>query len=148
VPLACRRGHPRVDLIQVSDNGVNRCEKAVEIEPMETDATLGSAYLPIPCAQPFNHLQSFLVPPHPGWKPGKSLPLFLSNRSMAYVLVDPRGIGPVRLDRDKLEAFARDQVRGDSRSHPVELRGSVGCLSQQYEASIADPLQQRLDVHV
>ena len=60
-------------------------------------------------------------------------------------MVDPRGIGPVGLDRDHREPAAQDELAGDARAHPVELRGAVRRLAEQHNPGIADALEQRVD---
>jgi hypothetical protein len=65
---------------------------------------------------------------------------------MANVVIDPRGVGPVGLDRDDLEAAPRDQLLGDPRAHPVELAGAVGGLAEEDDPRIADAIEEAREI--
>ena len=61
---------------------------------------------------------------------------------MAHVVVDARGVGPVGLDRDEVEAAPHDELLRDARAHPVELGRPVRRLAEQDDARVADALEQ------
>ena len=60
---------------------------------------------------------------------------------MPDVAIDPRRIGPVCLDCHDIESMPLDQPAGDLRPGAVELRGAVGRLAQQHDASIAEAVK-------
>ena len=61
------------------------------------------------------------------------------------VVVDARGVGPVGLDRDELEAAPLDELLRDAGAHPIELARPVGRLAEQHDARVADALEERVD---
>jgi hypothetical protein len=56
------------------------------------------------------------------------------------VPVNGGGIGPIRFDRDDLEAVVLDQVAGDRRSSLVELRRAVAGFAQQNDAGLREAI--------
>ena len=84
-------------------------------------------------AQPAHEIAHLGVPPHPGRKPGKRRPLRRRILKMPHVMIDPRRIGPVGLDRDKAKALFDDEIAGDALAHPVEFGGAVGRLAEQHD---------------
>src|ERR1700722_1147760 len=146
IPLPGSLSHRRINSVEVRDDRVNRREKAVEIQPIETGIAIRIVNFGVVRAQPFDKFQGFLCSPPPRWESRESLPLIRSDRGMADILVDSRSIGPIGLDRDEVEALAQNQFLRDARAHPVELRSSVSGLAEQDDLRIGDPIEQRAEV--
>ena len=60
--------------------------------------------------------------------------------------VDARGIRPVTLDGDEAEPLFYNQFPRDPLAHPIEFRGAMGRLPEQYDARVADPFKQGTEI--
>ena len=67
---------------------------------------------------------------------------------MAHVMVDPGGVGPVRLGCDDAEALRFDQPLRNSGSQTVELRSPMAGFANEHDAGVADTAHQRLEVGI
>ena len=76
----------------------NGGEETVEIKTIEAGAAVRIANLGVVGAEPLDHCEYFVIPPHPGRESREGLPLLLTRRSEAHILFDSRGIRPVGLD--------------------------------------------------
>ena len=65
---------------------------------------------------------------------------------MPHIMIDARGIRPIALDGDEAEPLLDDQLARDALAHPIEFRGAMGCLAEQYDARVADPFEQRDEI--
>ena len=65
---------------------------------------------------------------------------------MANVAVDPGGVRPIGLHRDRPEAPVSDELARDAGPHPVELRGAMGGFPEQDHAGVPDPIEQRAEL--
>ena len=59
-------------------------------------------------------------------------------------MVDPRGVGPVTLDRHKSEILVSDQFARNPIAHPVEFRCSVARFSEQHDPCVANAREQSI----
>ena len=64
---------------------------------------------------------------------------------MPDVAIDPRRIGPICLDCHDIESVPFDQPAGDLRPGAVELRGAMGRLAQQHDASLGEAIKHRAE---
>jgi len=97
-----------IDFIEISQDRADGVVKAVEVKPMKC-RPLGGFERRIVRAQPVHERAHFVVPPHPGRKARKGGPLGGRIFHVPDIVVDPRRIRPVSLDRDEPEAFLGDQ---------------------------------------
>ena len=67
-------------------------------------------------------------------------------RLAANKLVDAICIRPVRFDSNRIESFFRDQALGNLRAQSVELVGAVRGFADQNKSSVADRLEQGIEV--
>ena len=65
---------------------------------------------------------------------------------MANVTVDPGGVRPVGFHRHGAEALLHDELARDVCPHPVELGTTVGSFSEEDDAGVPDPIQQRTEL--
>ena len=121
---------------------LDRGAEAVDIEPVEASLAIGVADRGVDLLQPVEELCHLSVAPHPRWEAGEDG--FGQHRTgqAAHVGVVHRGIGPVGLDGDDVEAMPIDQHLGDARPRLVELRGAMGRLAKHDDATTAEPLDQ------
>ena len=64
---------------------------------------------------------------------------------MADIAVDPRGIGPVGLDRDDVEAVIDDQALCDRGAGTVEFRSAVRRLAEQHHLGVTKAVEKRAE---
>ena len=85
------------------------------------------------------------VAPHPGRKAREGRPFRRRILEMPHVMIDARGIRPVRLDGDEPKSLLDDQLAGDALAHPVEF--DVPCVASPSSTTRAsDPVQQRVEI--
>ena len=65
------------------------------------------------------------------------------RRKMADIAVDARRVGPIRLDRDDVEAVRCDQLLRDRGARPVEFGSAVRRLAEQHDFGVAEPVEKR-----
>src|SRR3990170_1486705 len=91
-----------------------------------------------------------MIGPHPRRPTREGVQNFLGAaaavRQRFDVAIYLIAIRPVALDGDEAEAFFRDEALRDLGSPRIELRRAVGRLAQQHEASVADGLEERIQV--
>ena len=145
VTLAGDLGGLRIDLVEIVQNRSDRIIEAVEIETVKRDA-LVPVHRTIVLAQPAHEVAHLGVAPHPGRKPCKRGPLRRRILEVPHVMIDARGIRPVRLDGNKAKALLDDQIARDPFAHPVEFGSAVGCLAEQHDARRPDPFHQRIEI--
>ena len=64
------------------------------------------------------------------------------RREKADIAVDARRVGPIRFDRDDVEAVRRDQLLRDRGAGPVEFGGAVRRLAEQHHLGVAEPVEK------
>lgn len=138
-----------VDALQVFDDRFGRTVQAVEIQTIEPGMH-DSGPRGIVRMQPADEGAHIGIAPHPRRKTlevaeGIVKPIIALAADMA---VEPVGIGPVGLHRDRIETMLDDQPAGDVRTHRIELVRAMAGFAQQYERTVADHLQQRIIVAV
>src|SRR5262249_26666310 len=120
-----------------------RRETAVAV----SHVTRGIADLAVALAEPLDEAVHLLVPPHPGREATKrGLGPVPSPREVPHVAGHLGGIGPVRLYRDGAKSLLGDELARDACPHQVELRRAVSGLAQQDHASVADAIQEPIEV--
>ena len=60
---------------------------------------------------------------------------------MARIIVDPRGVGPISLDRDDRKPLMLDQAARDRRPRTVEFRRAVGRFAKQHDARVGEAIE-------
>src|SRR5450631_3873553 len=116
-------GHLRrlwINLVEIVQNRSDRIIQAVEIEAVKCYA-LTPLHGTVVLAQPANEIPHLGVSPHPSREPRKRRPLRRRILEMPHIMIDPRGIRPVRLDRNEAKALLDDQIAGDALAHSVEF---------------------------
>ena len=114
---------------------------------MEAHAACRISRLAIVVPEPLDELVHFLIPPHPcgetaegGLRPRRR------GGTVANVTVDPGGVRPVGFHRHGAEALLHDELARDVCPHPVELGTTVGSFSEEDDAGVPDPIQQRTEL--
>src|SRR5258708_7590090 len=100
-------------------------------------------------AQPAYQIENVGIAPHPLRKPAKvveRLDGLLILACTADVAIDSICIRPVGLGCDGSEALLEDQPLAELRADAVELVRPVGCLAEEHQASISDPIDQGIEV--
>src|SRR3990167_3249784 len=141
IALACLLGLLRVDLIQIMQDLGHGVAQAVDIQAAKLDA-LVLAQLLVVVVQPVDEARYIGVAPHPGGEAGKGALGPGRGVALAGETVELRGIRPVRLDRDYVEAMPFDQALGNGGAGPVEVRGAMAGLADQHHAGIAVAVEQ------
>jgi hypothetical protein len=62
---------------------------------------------------------------------------------MAHVTIDPRGVGPIRLDRDDVEPMPFDQAASDRRAGSIELRRAMSRLPEEDDLGVREAVEIR-----
>jgi len=127
---------------------VDRPVQAVQVKAVKSGlgplVAAGPVVVPV---QPSDEIQHRRVLPHPGRETLEAAQRLLGGRVLAAaadVPVDPVGIGPVRLGRDRAESSFLDQPACHLRPRRVELTGAVGSLADQHEVRVADQIEQHI----
>ena len=118
--------------LEVIDDRLYRCIKAVQVEAVEAGRRLRSALIEV--VQPTDKGRDLPVPPHPGWETPEVGKRLFSVPVVALVLhksVDPEGVRPVGFHRDEIESQVPDQPLCDLRPLPVKLASPVRRLADQ-----------------
>src|SRR5215203_1038429 len=103
VTRACAARSRWVHLVEVAKDNLDRCVHAVEVEPVETGLRRVRP-------KPPNEVEDLGVPPHPCWKSRECRERLLRGAfAVPHVLVDAKGVGPIGLDRESVEALPRDE---------------------------------------
>ena len=149
VAVAGARRSFRIHLVEIGEYRLHRSVHAVEIEAEEAGFGLPLGERVIVSAQPADEVEDVGVAPHPCRKALKSIQGLGGIDVLAealHVAVDAVGVGPVRFDGDGAEAFLANETLSDQCAVAVELMGSVGGFSDEYEASISDEVEQAVVV--
>ncbi len=142
VALARQLRRAGVDVVEIIDHRPHRAREIVEVEPVKAGHGAGIAPF-IVGAQPADEGVDVGVAPHPGREALESRLLALALRPMPDIAVDIGRVGPVRLDRDDVEAVPLDQPPRDRRASAVEFGRAVARLAEQDEAGVAEPVEWR-----
>jgi hypothetical protein len=100
-------------------------------------------------AQPLNELDYVGITPHPSRKPAKVGQRFHSKCVVAcvvHIAIDTVGVWPIRLHRYSGETFFLDEPFRDLGAVVVKVVRTVGRLSEQHDARLADELEERIVV--
>ena len=120
--------------------------QAVKVQTVETALPLSSrTALLVVLVQPADEVADNHVAPHPGREALEAPQRLLGSVVIAespHVAVDPVGVGPVGLGRDRAEALLLDQPLCDLGASLVELVSAVRALADQHDARVANQLLQ------
>jgi hypothetical protein len=133
-----------IEPIEIFDHRGDRCVHVVDVKPEETDMFAGMQ-CGIVGAQPVDEVGDLDIAPHPLGKAPECGTTADMHGLMPDVAIDPRRIGPICLDCHDIESVPFDQPSGDLRPSAVELRGAVGCLTEQYDASLGEAIKHRAE---
>jgi hypothetical protein len=61
---------------------------------------------------------------------------------VANIAINPRRVGPIRLDCHDSEAVPLNQPPRDRRPGPVEFRSAVRCFSEQHNAGLGEAVEE------
>lgn len=96
-------------------------------------------------AHPVGELEHLLVAPHPRREAREYIAMPRAGRLVANIIIDPRGIGPVGLDRDNVETVALDQPARDRGAGAVEFGSPVSRLTEQHDLGVAETIEHRTE---
>ena len=138
-----------IDFVQIADHFLDRGVEAVEIESVEADLLIVTADAIVVLAQPADETEHVGVAPHPGRKAlevAESVDRFGVVADSANKSIDAVGVRPIRLHCDGVEPLLGDEPPRDLRARRVELVRSVRSFADQDEMSVADEVQQRIEI--
>ena len=118
----------RIDLRQVTQNGLNRSEQAIEIETVKACFVLSGWKLIIVLPQPSHEIEHVGIAPHPCRKAleiVERIDRLGIARITADKSVDAIRIRPVRFNGDSRKLPFLDQTLCDFGPLPIELMGTV-----------------------
>ena len=128
-----------IDLVEISEHGLDGGAEAVDVEPVEAALPVGIATL-VDGLEPVQERADLAVPPHPGGEAREGRLRHLGPRQPAHIGVIDRGIRPIGFDRDDIEAVLLDQHRSNRRAGVVELGRAMRRLAEQHHALMGEAL--------
>ncbi len=134
-----------VGLVEIGKHGVDGFAEAVDIQAMEgCPARFRQALIMSP--QPIGEGQHFLVAPHPCREAHEHIAPPGTRRLVPHIIVNARGIGPVRFYRHDREAVPFYQPTGDRSACPVEFGTSMCRLAQKDDPGISEPIETGTEI--
>src|SRR5579871_5958290 len=124
--------------------------EAIEVQAVNASALCGVCRQRIiVSAEPADEVQKIRVAPHPGRKalePEQGIAGVSIFADALDILIDPRRVRPIGLERDCAEARFTDQPLRDLCTNAVELVSSMRGLTNQYDSRIAHQPHQRIEI--
>src|SRR5438046_3362410 len=117
-----------VDFPEIAYHRFDGGEERIEIDAIETDATITRMNFLIEIAQPADEIEHVGIAPHPRRKAneiGERIDRLLVVADAANVAIHAIRIGPVGFDGDDVESALGDQSLRDLRAIAIELVRAV-----------------------
>ncbi len=136
-----------VDLVEIVNDGTDRCVQAVEIQPIKACLVVRMGVVVVP--QPAHEVLDDGVAPHPVGKAAEIVERIERCSivvCIAHVAIDAEGVWPVGFGSNRTEPAFLNEPTSDSGALTVELLRAMTRLADQDEAGVADLVQQAIVV--
>jgi hypothetical protein len=130
-----------VDALEILDDRFHRGMQTVKVEAVKAGFSGALRKAIVVRSQPLDKFHHIGIAPHPPRKAPKIAERLRGIHIVAGIAhkpVDAIGVRPVRLERDSREALFLDEPLGDLPALAVELVRSMGSLTEQHKARVAD----------
>src|SRR5208283_1268444 len=118
---------------------VARAMQAVNVETAKLQPVVQRTAF-IPPSHRLQEMGEFDISPHPAREVDEGA-VFAPDAVLANEAIEFGGVGPVGFKGENAEPVALDQTMGNGRARLVELRGSVGRLSEQDDFGVREYIE-------